>query len=72
MHIGDHIYPVYLGYNKLPQLVEELRKLDFDKVRARGGEGRTRARRSRAAACALARARVSEGVRTRLLPVRAQ
>lgn len=34
MHIGDHTYPVYLGYNKLPELVAELKKLDLDKVRA--------------------------------------
>ena len=33
MHIGDHTYPVYLGYNKLPELVGELKKLDLDKVR---------------------------------------
>ncbi|KAG8461121.1 hypothetical protein KFE25_003690 [Diacronema lutheri] len=32
MHIGDHTYPVYLGYNKLPELVGELKKLDLDKV----------------------------------------
>mmetsp|Transcript_5130 Transcript_5130/g.12292 ORF Transcript_5130/g.12292 Transcript_5130/m.12292 type:complete len:444 (+) Transcript_5130:186-1517(+) len=32
MHIGEHTYPVFLGYNKLPELVAELRKLDLDKV----------------------------------------
>jgi len=32
MHIGDHVYPVYLGYNKLPELIAELKKLDLDKV----------------------------------------
>lgn len=47
MHIGDHTYPVYLGYNKLPELVAELKKLDLDKVRGRD----TRAARRRWACC---------------------
>jgi len=32
MHIGEATFPVLLGHNKLPELVAELKKLDFDQV----------------------------------------
>lgn len=32
MHIGESTFPVLLGHNKLPQLVAQLKSLDFDKV----------------------------------------
>eukprot|EP00303_Exanthemachrysis_gayraliae_P000592 CAMPEP_0206007716 /NCGR_PEP_ID=MMETSP1464-20131121/6063_1 /ASSEMBLY_ACC=CAM_ASM_001124 /TAXON_ID=119497 /ORGANISM="Exanthemachrysis gayraliae, Strain RCC1523" /LENGTH=467 /DNA_ID=CAMNT_0053381219 /DNA_START=16 /DNA_END=1419 /DNA_ORIENTATION=- len=32
MHIGEQVFPVYLGYQKLPELISELKKLDADKI----------------------------------------
>lgn len=32
MHIGEQSFPVFLGYQKLSELIDELAKLDMDKV----------------------------------------